>query len=306
MEGMLRAIRRILISGAAFAVLALLGTPALAGAESLSPYTSVSGEHLALSMDALGTNNPAGGPIRVEKTDAGETVRAAYLFAASTGGRGYIPQNGDVTLDGEPIEWEAGKTIPTTPGVGAYNAVANVTSIVAPVVNAAPTGLVDLTVAEGVHTTEYDGEILAVVMEDPAVNEQRDFTLLYGARQNAEGDTFHVGLAEPINLSNPSFALNLSLGISFGYQPAGQYSVIEVNKKLMSSSAGGQDDCYEKFSRVPGLGKLWQRHPDHRRRLSATPRKTRRTPKPPTRRVKTQRMNPLRAATTSSTACCRS
>jgi hypothetical protein len=219
-----------------------------AQAESLSPYLSVSGEHLALSLDALGDNTPEGGPIRVEKSSAGETVRAAYLFAASTGGSEYVPQNGDVTLNGEAVEWEAAHTITTD--IGSYNAIANVTSIVAPVVNSAPAGITDFTVAEGGETFNYDGEILAVILEDPAVNEARSVTLLYGA-QNPLGDTFHVGLAEPINLSNPSFELNLSLGISFGYQPAGQYSIIEVNKKLMSSSAGGQDDCIEKYSPTP-------------------------------------------------------
>lgn len=250
MDGTFSLVRRGSIAAAAVVAMAVLSAPAFATTEPLSPYTTVSGEHLALSIDGLGTNNPAGGPIRVEKSNAGETVRAAYLFAATTGGYEYAPENGDVTLNGTSVEWEAAHTIPTTPGVGAYNAVANVTSIVAPVVDAAPTGLVDLTVAEGEKTLEYDGEILAVILEDPGVNEARSLTLLYGA-QEATGDTFHVGLAEPINLAEPGFALNLSLGISYGYQPAGQYSIIEVNGKLMTSSAGGQDDCIEKYSATP-------------------------------------------------------
>lgn len=238
---------------AMIALLACVGVAALApasalAAEPLSPYLSVSGEHLSLSMDALGDNNPAGGPIKVEKKDAGETVRAAYLFAASTGETGFIPQNGEVTLNGEPIEWEAGRTISSD--INSYNAVANVTSIVKPVVDPAAAGLVSFTVAEGQNTELYDGEILAVVLEDPAVNEPRSLTLLYGA-QNPLGDTFHVALAEPIDLSNPNFALNLSLGISYGYQASGQFSSIEVNKKLMTSSAGGQDDCIEKYSATP-------------------------------------------------------
>jgi hypothetical protein len=233
------------------AALAVLAPTAASAAEPLSPFLTVSGEHLALSLDALGDNNPAGGPIQVEKKDAAETVRAAYLFAASTGETGFVPENGEVTLNGEPIEWEAAHTISSD--IGSYNAVANVTSIVKPVVDPASAGLVPLTVAEGLNTNLYDGEILAVVLEDPAVNEARSLTLLYGA-QNPEGDTFHVGLAEPIDKSNPSFALNLSLGISYGYQPAGQYSIIEVNNKLMTSSAGGQDDCIEKYSPTPDWG----------------------------------------------------
>src|ERR1700677_1535840 len=49
------------------ATLAWCMAPAMASAaEPLSPYLTVSGEPLALSVDALGDNNPAGGPIRVE------------------------------------------------------------------------------------------------------------------------------------------------------------------------------------------------------------------------------------------------
>lgn len=240
-------------------MLALLGSLALAGfvvpsasaAEPLSPYLTVSGQHLALSLDGLGTNNPAGGPIQVQKNSAGEVVRAAYLFAASTGETDFEPKNDEVTVEGTPIEWEAAHTI--TSDIGSYNAVANVTSIVKPVVDAASPGLVPITVAEGLNTGDYDGEILAVILEDPTVNEERSITLLYGA-QNPLGDTFNVGLSEPIEKSNPNFALNLSLGISYGYQFQGeysQYSTVKVNEKLMTSSAGGQDDCFEKYSPVP-------------------------------------------------------
>jgi hypothetical protein len=245
-----RALPTLMVAILGVLSLGVAATPASA-AEPLSPYVSMSGEHLALSVDALGTNDPEGGPIMVQKSDAGETVRAAYLFAATTGDMAYEPKNGDVTLAGAAIEWEAAHTIGND--VDSYNAAANVTSIVKPVVDAASPGLVSFTVAEGEETAEYDGEILAVVLEDPAVDEARSLTLLYGA-QNPLGDTFHVGLAEPIDKSNPSFALNLGLGISFGFQLPGdgeQYSIVKVNEKLMTSSAGGQDDCIEKYSATP-------------------------------------------------------
>jgi Bacterial Ig-like domain (group 1) len=250
MDGMLRLWRCVVLPAMA-AALVLCVTPALAGAaEPLSPYVSVSGEHLATSIDAFGSNSPEGGPIRVQKNSGAATVRAAYLFAASTGASGYSPKNGDVTLNGQPVEWEEAHTISSD--IGSFNAVADVTSIVKPVVDPAPAGLTSLTVAEGQLTGEYDGEILAVLLEDPSVNELRSVTLLYGA-QNPLGDTFHVGLSEPVNKSNPAFQLNLSLGISFGYQPSGQFSTIKVNEKLMTSSAGGQDDCSEKFASVPNF-----------------------------------------------------
>jgi hypothetical protein len=162
--------------------------------EALSPFATFSGEHLALSVDALGTNDPEGGPIEVEKKDAGETVRAAYLFAATTGEEGYEPQNGDVTLNGESIDWEAAHTISSD--IDSFNAVDNVTSIVKPVVDGAPAGMVSLTVAENEQTLLYDGEILAVVMEDPAVKEPRSVTLLYGA-QNPPNRSKRQSLALP-------------------------------------------------------------------------------------------------------------
>jgi hypothetical protein len=248
MDGMLRHWRYVVLP-AAMAALLLGVTPALAGAaEPLSPYLSVFGEHLALSVDAFGSNNPEGGPIRVQKNSGEATVKAAYLFAASTGFSHHEPANGEVTLNGTPVEWEPTHTIST--GIQSFNAVANVTSIVKPIIDSAPAGITNLTVAEGQLTTEYDGEILVVLLDDPSINELRSVTLLYGA-QNPTGDTFHVGLSEPVNKTNAAFQMNLGLGISFGYQPSGQFSTVKVNEKLMTSSAGGQDDCSQKFESVP-------------------------------------------------------
>lgn len=36
----------------------------------------------------------------------------------------------------------------------------------------------------------------------------------------------------------------MSLGISFGFQPAGQYSQVDVNGSRLTTSAGGQDDGF--------------------------------------------------------------
>jgi hypothetical protein len=224
-------------------------SPAPAPSDPLHVFSTESGEHLALSVDAFASNLEAGGPIKVEKKDAGETVKVAYLFAASTGFSGYKPENGDVTLNGEPVSWEAVNTIESA--IFSWNAVANVTSIVKPVVDPASPGLVSFTVAEGAKTGLYDGEILAVVLEDPAVKASRSIILLYGT-QATTGDTFHVKLAEGAKTKEPGFAMNLGLGISFSYDTGSeQYSLIHVNEKLLTSSAGGQDDCRQKYEAVP-------------------------------------------------------
>jgi len=57
-----------------------------------------------------------------------------------------------------------------------------------------------------------------------------------------EGDAFSLGLADPVDKTDPGFGLEFALGISFGSQPSGQVSLIDVKGQRLSSSAGGQDD----------------------------------------------------------------
>jgi hypothetical protein len=121
------------------------------------------------------------------------------------------------------------------------NVESDVTSIVKPIVDAAPAGDVNLTVAEPNNSVLIDGEILAVVLNDPSVTTSGSIALLYGAQAPA-GDTFHVALAQPVDTTDPHFGMNLSLGISFGAQPSGQFSTVDVNGQRLTSSAGGQDD----------------------------------------------------------------
>ena len=230
---------------------------------SLSPLTTVTGQ-VSLSADGLGSNDPSGGPIKVQK-NTGATVLAAYLFAATTGFSDYEPQNGDVTLAGTPINWNASETIQNN--ISSFNAEANVTSIVAPIVDAAPSGLVSLNVAEGAATNDYDGEALDVIFNDPTAPANNTVSILYGAQSTA-GDSFNINLGTPINTTTPGLVLSLGLGDSFGFQrpaadgPTGQFSTVNVNGKLLTSSAGGQDDSLCKYlsppdftaAGCPGLG----------------------------------------------------
>jgi hypothetical protein len=204
-------------------------------------------------VDGFGSNDPAGGVINVQKP-AGGTVREALLFAASTGESGYTPVDGDVTLDGTPVSWDPSHTI--TNSINSVNVEADVTSIVKPIVDAAPAGLVPFTVAEPTNTFNIDGEILAVVLNDPTSPTSNSVILLYGA-QNTAGDTFPIALGTPVDKSNPNLGMDMGLGISFGYQPSGetadQYSVITVNGQPLTSAAGGQDDCDQKYQPSPNF-----------------------------------------------------
>lgn len=205
----------------------------------ITPFSTETG-FISLSVDGLGSND-ASGIISVQKP-AGATVRKAFMAAASTGFSGRILANGDVTINGTGVNWNVVASTPSS--ISSSNSLADVTSIVKPVVDAAPTGRVNFTITE-VSTLGIDGEILAVVFNDPNQTVSNTVVLLFGA-QNIAGDQFAIGLANPINLSDPNLKLDLGLGISFSFQqPPGninQISRIDVNTVRMSTAAGGQDD----------------------------------------------------------------
>src|SRR4051812_19585440 len=67
---------------------------------SITPFTTETGL-ISLSVDALGTNDPNGGAIQVQKP-AGATVRKAYLLAATVPNN-YAITNSDITLDGHAV-----------------------------------------------------------------------------------------------------------------------------------------------------------------------------------------------------------
>ncbi|TMQ12251.1 MAG: HYR domain-containing protein [Deltaproteobacteria bacterium] len=211
---------------------------------SLAPVVTESG-FITLSLDASGSNGGAyqfrggaPGTIRVQKP-AGATVRRAFLAAASTGFSGRRLNNGDVTLDGIAVVWG----ISTPSSISSWNHWSEVTGIAKPKIDASPAGIVSFNVGE-VNTTGIDGEILAVIFDDPAQTTSNTVILLFGA-QNISGDTFNIALGSPINKSDPNLAIDLSLGISFGFQDGantGQHSIVNVNGERLTSLAGGQDD----------------------------------------------------------------
>ncbi len=201
---------------------------------SIDPFITETG-NITLSIDGLGTL-AATGTIEVQKP-AGATVRAAFLAAATIPGP-RILANGDVKINGNDVTWDT--IVPGgfgTPGNTTSNGFADVTSIVKPIVDAAAPGLSSLTITE-VNSTTLDGEVLAVIFDDPNQTTINTVIILFGA-QSSEGDTFIVNTADPINPVNP---IDLSFGISFGFQPGGQFSIVDVNGVRLTSSAGGQDD----------------------------------------------------------------
>lgn len=215
-------------------VLAVAAMPMLG---SLTPKVTHSG-NIRLSLDGAGTN-AFSRTIRANKPSAGATVRAAYLLAATTGYSGATLTGTQMTFAGVPVAFT--DAVPSS--IQSWNYWTDVTSIVRPTLNGAAPGITYFNISED-NTYSVDGEILAVIWNDPTAP-PTTITLLFGA-QNIAGDSFTVTLAQPVDKSNPNTVLDMSLGISYGFQPSGQYSILElgVNGTRISSSAGGQDDGY--------------------------------------------------------------
>jgi hypothetical protein len=148
--------------------------------------------------------------------------------------------NGDVSINGNPITW-------TDSVINSFffSVRTDVTSIVKPVVDAAAAGRINFTVAENAANNNcIDGEALAVVFDDPLQTRDTTVILFFGS-QAQDGDNFRITLADPINPASAGALADMGLGISFGFQPSqpfGQFSIVEVNDHRVSTSAGGQDD----------------------------------------------------------------
>jgi len=201
--------------------------------------------HVTLWSAGVGENSGSG-TIPIRKPDAGATVAKAFLFAATTGQTGYDLNPGDISINGTAVVFDP--SLDDANQIGSFNDAADVTTQIAAIVNPAPAGVTDITVGENNGETDnIDGEGLAVIFNDPAVTANNTIILLYGA-QNPTGDQFNINLTSPLNTTDPSFYARMGLGSSFSYDFPGnaeQFSVIHVDGTLLSSSAGGQDDCDE-------------------------------------------------------------
>ena len=193
---------------------------------------------ISLSIDGLGMIGNTG-DIQVKKP-VGATVRAAYFLAATTGYQNYQLAAGDIYLNGVPVLWEN----EIASSISSWNYWADVTLTVKTLIDTAPAGLINVAVSEG-PSYYIDGTILAVIFDDPNQTYDNTVVLIFGA-QATSGDYFNIGLANPIDKSDPNLSLEMSLGISYGYQLGAyenQYSIINVNDQRLTTSAGGQNDA---------------------------------------------------------------
>ena len=188
---------------------------------------------VSYSVDAVGSNN-AQMAIQVVKPNAGAKVIRAFLVVAMIPQGGNLPQGG-VKINGQSVFWEK-------VAVGAFNNNywANVTSLVKPTLDAAAAGTVNFTISEGTTATKIDGEVLAVVWDDPSIANYRTVAFLFGS-QNPQGDTFHISFSEPIDPAAAGARADMGLGISWS-TGGSQRSLVDVQGQRMTSSAGGYND----------------------------------------------------------------
>ena len=214
---------------------------ALPASAALQPVVQEFGQ-ISISVDAEGNNNSTGGTIRVDKP-SGATIHKAFLMANSHGLEGdRIISDGEITLAGVPITWDRSEFngIPGDPSFF-HNVFAEVTSVVKPIIDAAPPGITELLVTE-VGTTQINGTILVVIFDDPNETSDNSIILLFGG-QATVGETFLINFGEPIN--RPLDRADMGIGIGHGFQGftgTPMVNAIDVNGVRLTSSAGGEDD----------------------------------------------------------------
>jgi len=224
---------------------------------SLQPVVTENG-HICLSLDAVGVINSSDGVVHVDKP-VNATVRGAYLISASVPTA--VFNDGDVSIEGTSVVWQ--ENIPSS--INSRNGFADVTSIVKQKIDLSPAGLVDITVGER-DPGRIDGEILAVIFDDPDQTVRNTVVLFFGA-QKVTGDDFYIRYAEPVNRSKANLQIDFSLGVSYGrqFKSGQQYSIIDVNGKRLTTSAGGEDDGFPSAGgliTVGGIGDSNDNPPD--------------------------------------------
>ena len=227
--------RRRWLLGLTLLLSMVVGAQGQAGA-TMSEFVSYTAEGAGLSIDALGVRTNRIGTLDVQ-LPAGASVYKAYLYSASVWRYGLhnVEFEGNTMVSNASSRLDIGSKDANPAAENRWD----VTSIVSSKVGGG-SGLFHFSTRE---LGYLDGEILAVLYEVPSAPVST--AMIFDGELASSGDSFKINLAKPIDKTDPNFQATMSLGISFGYQPGGQYTEVDVNGKRLTSSAGGQDDGYD-------------------------------------------------------------
>lgn len=216
--------------GVVFTLMFLVG--ASRAEASLALFNAYTGT-VGVSTDGVGGISPNGGTISA-LVPVGSTVVAAYLYTATYSGATNANIAG-TTLNGTVVSFAPIVPNPTT-CCSLASARADVTSIVAPIINGGAGGQYNFTVAES--SSLQDGEGLVVIYSNPLLPVS-SIGIMDGFSA-AGGDSFAINFADPLNPAAPGFFAEMMLGI--GFSCCNQSSNVTVNSTLITQSAGNNDD----------------------------------------------------------------
>lgn len=185
---------------------------------------------VAVSTDGFGSITPSG--TISASVPAGATVLAAFLYSST-----FQTHNPGGTLNGTAVTYGAPVVNPTIASGYLAAARADVTSIVAPIINGGPGGTYNFSITETSGT--QDGEALVVVYSLPSLP-VATVGILDGF-SSAGGDSFAINFSDPLDPTDPDFFAEMRLGIGFS-AGGNQFSNVTVNGTLISGAAGGFDD----------------------------------------------------------------
>lgn len=218
---------RIVAQGCALAALASVASPASASLNVYKTYTGTVG----LSSAGFGSTSNAGS--LTVNAPAGSTVLGAYLYSST-----YFGGSAGGTLNGSAVNYST--PLGSTSGccnLQAYRA--DVTSIVAPVVNGGAGGAYNFKVTET--GTNVDGEALVLVYSNPTLTTST-IGILDGFSATT-GDSSQINFVNPLNPAAPGFFAEMRIGD--GFSCCSQASRITVNGKTLTTVAGNNDDSVD-------------------------------------------------------------
>jgi hypothetical protein len=223
----------------------LLGSLAFAAASALTSVSAFAADTLfqeyigdyGVSTSGWGSVNTADGTVTAT-VPVGSTVTAAYLYTSTYDFTSPFDPSG-TTFQGSPISL-------TPLGVNSSACCnlqgwrADVTSLVAPVIDGGPGGTYSFNLTEA-NTTQQDGEALVVVYSNPSQSTQT--VAILNGFASSSGDTSVVNFSKPLDVSAPGFFAHMAIGD--GFSCCGQESTIAVNGQDMTTVAGNNDSSVD-------------------------------------------------------------